>query len=236
MSAADFYTGIVVDAYGKLKSIDYDPEPYADFVTRQGQPGLELGCGDGTPLLSLRARGLDVDGVDSSTDMLDGCYRNAAALGIEVTLFHQRMQDLALPRLYRSIYLAGPTFNLLPDDETAVQALRAIRKHLTSDGAAMIPLWIPERSGDLGVSRAADGLRFTPISEIYDESARTRTTTMVYEKGAERLEREWILHWHTVSQFRALCDEAGLRIASLVDDDGAPAGEAATDFTATVKR
>src|SRR5690349_19261066 len=115
MDAAEFYTGIVVDAYSKLKSTSFEPGPYADFVVAVGEPGLEIGCGDGEPLLSLRQAGLDVEGVDSSADMLERCRVNAAALGVEVTLYHQRMEELSLPRRYRSIYLAGPTFNLLPD-------------------------------------------------------------------------------------------------------------------------
>ena len=248
MDAADFYTGIVVEAYAKLKSSDFDPEPYARFVETVGQPALEIGCGDGNPLLSLRRRGLDVEGVDSSADMLERCRSNAAALGLDVTLHLQQMQDLSLDRRYRSIYLAGPTFNLLPDDETALRALRRIRTHLTGDGAALIPLWIPGPTSptDLGVSReatAADGalLRYTPVAETYDEDSRTRTTTTRYERltaaTTERVEREWMLHWYSPERFRSMCTEAGLRVTNLDDDDdgGEPATPAATDFTATVR-
>lgn len=242
MSAAEFYTGIVVEAYAKLKSTNFDPEPYSRFVTETGQPALELGCGDGDPLLSLRAQGLDVEGVDSSADMLERCRQRAAALGVDVTLHHQRMEELSLGRQYRSIFLAGPTFDLLVDDDTALRALRAIREHLTDDGAAMIPLWIPEPTpaDDLGVTREATGedgavLRYTAVSEVYDETTRTRITTTRYERGPEILDREWILHWHTLEQFQALCTEAGL-VARFADDDGKPVTSAATEFTAIVRR
>jgi SAM-dependent methyltransferase len=244
--AAMFYTGIVAEAYAELKSATFDPEPYATFVETTGQPALEIGCGDGHPLLTLRARGLDVEGVDSSADMLERCRANAAAQGIEVTLHRQQMQELSLDRQYRSIYLAGPTFNLLPDDDTARQALHRIHRHLTPDGAALIPLWIPDPTDpdELGVTREATGpdgaiLRFTPVSEIYDKKSRTRTTTTRYERQTaattERADREWILHWYTQDQFRSMCAEAGLRVTSIVDDDGAPAADAATDFTVTVQ-
>jgi trans-aconitate methyltransferase len=247
MDAADFYTGIVVDAYARLKSARFDPEPYADFVVSTGQPGLEIGCGDGEPLLDLVGRGLDVEGLDSSGDMLEHCRRNAAALGLDVTLHHQKMERMSLPRRYRSIYLAGPTFNLLPDDHVALQALRAIREQLTDDGAALIPLWIPDPTPpqDLGLTREAvedDGttLRYTPLTESYDPELRVRTTTTLYERvttaATERAEREWILHWHTVASFSLLCAEAGLHITTLVDDNGEPVTETATEFTATVHR
>lgn len=140
---ADFYTGIVAELYGPLKSFSQDPEPYAAFIQQAGMPALELGCGDGDPLLELRRRDLDVDGVDSSADMLERLRRRADEQDIPATVFHQRMEALNLPRRYRAIFLAGPTFTLLPDDATALAALRGIRAHLAEGGTALVPLFTP---------------------------------------------------------------------------------------------
>jgi len=105
-------------------------------------PALELGWGDGDPPLELRRRGLEVEGVDSSADILDR-RRRADEQGIRATVFHQRMEALKLPRRYRAIFLAGPTFTPLPDDDAAPAALRGIRAHL-AEGA---PPWCrPNRS------------------------------------------------------------------------------------------
>lgn len=246
MDPADFYSGIVVDAYARLKSSTFDPEPYVRFVQQHGDPALEIGCGDGEPMLDLRAAGLDVDGVDSSADMVARCREKAAERGLMTRVFHQRAESLDLGRRYASIYFAGPTFNLLPDDDTASRALRAITSHLTEDGAALVPLWVPDPTPvtELGVTRSTqDGpdveLRYTPVSEVLDPQRRTRVTTARYERttpaGVEVADREWLIHWHTPSGFRALCLAAGLRVVSLVDDEtGAPASEASTAFTGTV--
>ncbi len=248
MDAAEFYSGIVVDAYVRLKATVFAAAPYEQFVRAHGQPGLEIGCGDGEPLLELCAAGLDVDGVDSSSDMVERCSQNAARLGLDVTIHHQRVEELDLERRYRSIYFAGPTFNLLPDDQTARRALERIRTHLREDGVALVPLWIPDPtpSTELGVvreTRNEDGalLRYTPVSETYDRQLRTRTTTTRYEKGTSAsmvgVERQWILHWHTPDGFVRLCAAAGLAVQQLTDDDtgsGATAGSVA--FTATVRR
>ena len=126
MHPADFYTGIVAELYGPLKSVAQDPEPCAAFVQEAGLPGSELGCGDGDPLLYLRRRGLDVEGVDSSADMLQRCRRRARKQGVDVVVYHQRMEALDLPRRYRAIFLAGPTFNLLPDGSIALAAAPAL--------------------------------------------------------------------------------------------------------------
>ncbi|MEN0128777.1 MAG: methyltransferase domain-containing protein [Brevundimonas sp.] len=229
LDPADFYTGLVADLYGPLRSHVPDAEPYAQFVGAHGEPALELGCGDGDPLLELRARGLDVDGVDSSADMLVRARRRAAAAGVEVDLHHARMQALDLPRRYRSIYLAGPTFCLLPDDETALAALRSIREHLTPDGAVLVPLWVPPPTphDELGVPRTdvVDGttISVTILGETHDVESRTRRSRLLYERsgpeGTTSLEREWTLHWYTVAGFTALAAEAGLAGGAVGPDD-----------------
>ncbi|MFD4975722.1 class I SAM-dependent methyltransferase [Streptomyces sp. NPDC058424] len=88
MDPADFYSGIVAELYRPLKSVSQDPEPYAAFIRQVGVPALELGCGDGDPLLELRRRGLEVEGVDSSADMLERLRRRADEQGLPATVFH----------------------------------------------------------------------------------------------------------------------------------------------------
>ncbi|MET8978237.1 class I SAM-dependent methyltransferase [Streptomyces sp. NPDC004539] len=241
MDPADFYTGIVAEIYGPLKSHSQDPEPYADFVRSTGTPALELGCGDGDPLLELRRRGLDVDGVDSSPDMLARLRHRADEQGLPVTVFHQRMEALDLPRRYRSIFLAGPTFTLLPDDATALAALRAIRAHLTDDGTALVPLFTPEPTpadqiGHVRTTTAPDGaeLRVSVVSERRDEQARTQTALLRYERhhgpDTDTVDRPWLLHWYPRATFGHLAGTAGLTVTAVTTPNGEPAPADATHF------
>jgi SAM-dependent methyltransferase len=245
---ANFYSGIVVDAYARLKSTSFDADRYRDFVAAHGEPALEVGCGDGQPLLNLCAEGLKVEGVDSSADMLQRCRGNALRRGIEVRLHHERVEDLNLGRRYPSIYFAGPTFTLLPDDRTARRALEAIRRHLADDGMALIPLWVPAPTPveELGVCRSDDDglgveVRYTPLSEKTDPVSRTRVTSTRYERitatDRQVAEREWIIHWQTPASFRRACHESGLDIVELIDDEtGSAVTDDSTEFTATVCR
>lgn len=239
--AANFYTGLVAELYGALKSSSQDAAPYAAFIRSQGEPALELGCGDGEPLLDLVAMGLDVEGLDSSMDMLDRCAARAASRGLSVVLHHGSMADVVLERRYRSIFLAGATFNLLPTDDLARSALERIRAHLAEDGAAMIPLFIPpptpaEVLGRFRGTVGEDGveMRFAPISEVRDEDARTQTTVLRYERGDDSVERPWVLHWHTQDGFRSLAEEVGLTVESVVDFAGEPAAPDAQAFVFTL--
>ncbi len=246
MDASDpalFYTGLVAELYAPLRSSGPpDPEPYARFVIKSGQPALELGCGDGEPLLDLRARGLDVEGLDSSPDMLARCRAAAAARGLVVTLHESPMESMELVRRYRSIYVAGPSFNLLVDDDTAWRALARIRAHLEPDGSALIPLLIPQPlpAAAIGVPRTHvtdDGrtMRVSVVSEDHDADARLQTIVLRYELDADGQhhseDRPWVLHWHTQEAFRQLLGDAGLLVGDVLSMDGSPASPDDAQFT-----
>jgi SAM-dependent methyltransferase len=227
LDPALFYTGLVADLYAPLRGSSNDPNIYANFVERHGQPALELGCGDGDPILALRQRGLDVDGIDASPDMIERCRARAAELGVTVEVSVQLMQDLALPRRYRSIYLAGPTFNVLPDDDTALRSLTRIGEHLAHEGTVLVPLFIPEIVPDdvLGKWKTATDsegrtIRFTTVAQQRDEDARVQSTRLRYERGTDEfLERDFVIHWYTQDQFRDLAERAGLKVANLFEID-----------------
>ena len=242
MEPSLYYTGLVADLYARLRSSGApDADPYARFIAISGEPALELGCGDGDPLLDLRARNLDIEGLDSSPDMLDRCRRAAAQRGLDVVLHQQPMESMELPRRYRSIFLAGATFNLLTDDDTTVRALVHIRDHLLEGGSALIPLFIPSQSppAHLGQAREVrdpDGtvLRVSALSEERDEGDRRQTTVLRYERldagKTDVVERPWVLHLHTQAGFRELALAAGLTTRAVIDSEGEPATEDAHEF------
>jgi SAM-dependent methyltransferase len=231
---SQFYTGIVAEIYAPLRSSVPEVEPYARFIAGSGEPALELGCGTGDPLLDLRARGLDVEGLDSSADMLARCRAAADARGLSVVLHEQRMETMHLERRYRSIFLAGPTFNLLPDDATARCALERMRAHLDDGASALIPLFVPQPMPVEQLGRArehvtSDGRRMAvaTVSESRDIAERRQTSVLRYELRSvgttevEVVERPWVLHWHTVEGFRTLAATAGLATRSVRRPDGA---------------
>ncbi len=244
---ADFYTGIVVDVYGPLRGSVPDPRSCAAFINVWGEPALELGCGDGDPLLTLRAEGLDVEGLDSSADMLSKLRRTAAERGIDVTVHHAAIEEMDLATTYRTIFLAGPTFNLIVDDATAVRALERIRRHLDPAGAALVPLFVPEPVPErhLGFTREHIDergriLRVTATATERDDSARRQVTVLRYEVVdggiSQVVERPWILHWHTQTGFADLAAEAGLRVVAILAADGSPAALDATEFGFVLRR
>lgn len=221
-----FYSGLISELYALLRSSDPDPSLYARFIARSGEPALELGCGDGDPMLDLLEQGLDVEGVDVSPDMLRRARERAAARGLWPVLHCVAMEDMRLHRRFRSIFLAGATFCLLHDDDAALAALKAIAAHLEPHGSVLIPLFVPHPATTpqvLRELRRPDGsvLRVTALDAVRDEVARVQTTRLRYERvcnGATEVdERAWRLHWYEREQFSELVRSAGLDVARSVD-------------------
>jgi SAM-dependent methyltransferase len=248
---AQFYTGLVADLYEPLAGDPSRADDYVPFLDAAGGPTLELACGPGTPMLELIQRGYEIEGVDSSADMLARCRRRAAELGLEVTLYEQQMQRLDVPRRYRSIFLAGESFTLLPSDAAARDTLRRMHDHLLPGGSVLVPLsqvapgpvhqrlpGAPTRevTGPDGVHLALE----TRSIEI-DREARTVRILLRYTRSApggepEALEREWCTRWWSQAHFRALLEEAGFGRISAVSAAGGPAQEDALSFVFLAQR
>lgn len=241
--AAHFYTGLVADLYRELRGGMPDVAMVERFVRRHGEPALDLGCGDGDPILELRAAGLDVEGLDASPDMLRRCATAAAERGLAVTLHEARFETMALGRTYRSIYAATSNWNLLPTDDHLRAAFSALRPHLHPDGAALLTFFVPERRSDAtGWSRRrvlADGTEIacTVLGVERDEEQRTEITRLRYERsssaGVERLDRDWCIHWAAPSALIEMAGAAGLVVRSARDVHG-PAGPESTEFALVV--
>jgi SAM-dependent methyltransferase len=112
--------------------------PYVrNFIENHGQPALDAGCGTGRVLLPLLASGFDVDGSDVSEDMLALCAARAQRDGLAPRLYHEALHELAIPRLYRSIFLCG-VFGIGGDRERDWEGLRRLYRQLAPGGALLI--------------------------------------------------------------------------------------------------
>ena len=143
---------------------------YRAVIERDGQPALDLACGTGRLLLPLLQAGLDVDGCDLSPDMLDLCRQRAASAGLAPRLSAQAMHALALPRVYRTIYICD-SFGLGGQRTQDAEALRRCYGHLAPGGilvfnhhlpygnAEQWSYWLPEQRRQLPQPWPANGTR-----------------------------------------------------------------------------
>lgn len=136
---------VVTSAYDSAVGLfDLDTLAFYRALVREGGGGaLEVGCGAGRLLLALREEGLPVEGCDVSAAMLEACRREAAARGVEVTLHHQAVQELALPGRYAVIYVPCAGLKYLPGREAVLEALRRCHAHLEPGGTLALSLFPP---------------------------------------------------------------------------------------------
>lgn len=111
-------------------------------------PALDVGCGTGRLLLRYLRAGLEVEGIDTSVDMLAICREKATRQGLEPVLYQQAMQDLHLPRKYKTIYIPCGTFVLVINREESWEALRRFYNHLEPDGILILNIFWPFDDGE----------------------------------------------------------------------------------------
>jgi SAM-dependent methyltransferase len=138
-----------LDSYRRLCTEFYDldkpaapPDALAFYWRRYeaaGGPALEAMCGSGRFLAPFAERGADIDGVDASSEMLAACRDKLASRGLAPGLYRQFLQDLALPRNYRFVFVPAASFVLIPcEDQQA--SLNRLAEHLLPGGELVIEM------------------------------------------------------------------------------------------------
>ena len=222
---ARHYRGLLAQWYdevlaGEGRDIDF----YRGIVAAAGGPLLELACGTGRLLVPYREAGADVDGLDSSGDMLAVCRDKLQRRGLDATLYEQRMEAIQLTRPYRLVFCSGGSFQLLDRLSAAEAALRGIHQALAPGGELVLDLFMPwqqMRGGEDGVWRQgrtavrADGARFTAHHcDSFDFEHQVIRGTVRYEVHQDgRLTESWLdainLKWFGTDEFRMLLERAG---------------------------
>lgn len=155
-----WHYGLIARWWAEFNVAEPDELDYlAGAIERFGQPALDIGCGTGRVLIPLLARGLDVDGVDISPDMLALARAAADRDGRTPHLTVQAAHQLDLLRTYRTVYLCG-TFGIGGRRDHDREALRRIHRHLEPGGGLVFDLEMPYNGLDeTGWSRWLAGRR-----------------------------------------------------------------------------
>jgi SAM-dependent methyltransferase len=220
------YDGLVAEAYDVWLPPDpsWDELRYYRHALAEG-PALELGCGNGRLLLGYVAEGFDVDGVDSSADMLAICRAHADERGLEVALHEADWITLDLGRRYQTLYNPAGSFALIHELDAAHAALSAWRTHLEPGGRLMLSMgampekdrnanweWRIRRTG----TRKTDGVTFMAHEALHaDSDGQIQDTLQRYDvwepDGSLRTSfvRRSRLRWWTQEQLEAALRDTG---------------------------
>ncbi|MBD3649290.1 MAG: class I SAM-dependent methyltransferase [Pseudomonadales bacterium] len=230
---AKFYTGLVADLYEPLASGISSSDRFAEFLSKAGDPALEVCCGTGQPLLDLVESGFNVEGLDASPDMLKICKSKAVNRGLAVVLYQGKMQQFETGKRYGAVYIANGSITLLQSDDDVRMTLNTIARHLEPTGLLLVDLACPDvtnlRSsiGQYKEKVVEENVRIRVGMIELESSSDQRNLRMKlrYERirpdgETESVDRDWYRRVWNVDQFAELLTDAGFQIDSVTTISG----------------
>jgi SAM-dependent methyltransferase len=167
--------------YGRLWSPVYDDmydtvdDAVIDLLERHaGQPprALELAIGTGRVALPLRARGVEVSGIDISEEMVAKLRAKPGGEAIPVTMGD--FADVAVDDAFPLIYLPFNTIFGLLSQERQVECFQNVAAHLEPGGRFILDCFVPDvkrfdhHNTRMAVSSLESVDRHTYEMSIYD--------------------------------------------------------------------
>jgi SAM-dependent methyltransferase len=212
--------GALYDAW--CESVDEDIAFYLATCAGVDGPIVELGVGSGRIAVPLCRAGHRVRGLDASPAMLERARERAREAGVE-HLLELTLGDLRTPPpLGPAARVLAPfrPFLHLRGDAERVATLRAARDLLTAEGRLVFDVFEPTAAD---IRKTHD--RFIEREPGIYERARWDAATRRIELAVSARGRvvTMDLEWLSADEWRALCEEAGLRVVAGYNGwDGAP--------------
>jgi SAM-dependent methyltransferase len=240
-----YYGALCSEMYDLTKPVGrhYPDVPYyLNRLAAIGGPLLEAAVGTGRLLVPLLRAGLQIEGIDNSTDMLARCYRNCKAAGLHPTLHCGALETMDLPNHYNAIVISFGSFMLLSGPGEATAALDRMRRHLVPDGRLFLDVDAPRSPAawheDRELRRAVhcpDGstIVLVNVRTSDDVADRIEHRVLSYEKWKDgrsvaRETQDFSLRLYEHDEVSALLTEAGFVNIDVCADyvEGAAAGTA----------
>ncbi|MGX6971253.1 class I SAM-dependent methyltransferase [Vagococcus bubulae] len=210
------------------QSLDGDIEYYYDFLQDVKGSILEAGVGTGRVLIPLLEKGLNVEGVDVSEDMLSQCKKNMEAYSVSTFVYQQDLFDLSLNQEYEAIIMPTGSFCLLEKDRIE-KVLKGFYHCLSCKGKVILDLIVPNdfKKGKITQSKIDISNTETIIYTHYDESidwiSQQTTSIDKYElinegKVVETEYSHFTLYWYGLKEFEWLIQSLGFKLIKY--DDG----------------
>ena len=218
------YHGLMAEAWDLLRgdTSGWEDRPfYLGLIRRFGEPALDVGCGTGRLLLDYLAEGIEIDGVDVSRDML------AASFASRTARLVQAVEDLQLPRRYRTIIVPSSSIQLVIDPATAERAVVRLAAHLEPAGVLVMPFmtleadesWTTEAvRPDGALVRRTARSHYDPVTQLEDTDDLYEVIVGREVVAAERHVQRPATRSYTLDQARALYLQGGLELERIVDE------------------
>lgn len=140
-TTAEFYDHVIPYHYRT------DVSFFVETAQESGGPVLEVGCGTGRVLIPTARAGIDIVGLDLSTQMLSICRERLKSEPQEVQdrveLVQGDMRAFNLPHRFKLVTLPFRPFQHLTSVDDQLACLRCICHHLLQGGRLILDLFNP---------------------------------------------------------------------------------------------
>jgi SAM-dependent methyltransferase len=226
------YGELSTEVYDLSKPIGHsfgDIEYYRDRLKTCKGRILEAAVGTGRMLIPLIEAGFVVDGMDTSSQMLNVCRANCANRGLSPQLFTGQMQNFSLPNKYEAIIIPTGSFLLIKNREESINALKCFHNHLVSDGRIIIDLFLQT---NFDTNTVTTRTWITPTKEAITLESKVVEVSLFeqyvvtysrYEKwlGGKLLMTEMestSLRWFGIEEFKLLLENIGFAEITVSSD------------------
>ena len=190
------FLGEAAEIYDRSPRGDED-EAVAFLAELAGDvPALELAIGTGRIGLPLAARGVTVEGIDLSPDMVAQLRKKPGGDDIPVTIGD--FSEVPVSGSYRLIYVVYNTFFNLLHQEEQVRCFENVAAHLADGGSFVIEARVPAHINGLRENQYVDAEE-VGVDEVWLDVAR-------YDPVSQRLEETHV----------SLSAEGGVRLFPIV--------------------
>jgi SAM-dependent methyltransferase len=143
------FLGAVAEFYDVAEKLNASPaavDPAVSFLAESAGdgPALEFAIGTGRLALPLSDRGVEVHGIEISSDMIAQLRRKPGAASIPVAVGDMATTRVAGAGGFSLVYLAYNTIGNLLEQSEQVACFANASHHLRPGGAFVIELYIPQ--------------------------------------------------------------------------------------------
>jgi hypothetical protein len=239
LTARAEYKRLLTQAYDidKPNAPDDELSYYRGFVDAAEGPVLEVMCGSGRFLVPLLQDGVDIDGMDALSDMLDACRMKCDQLGLSTRLELQELEAMEPKRSYGLIFCGGGSFGLLASTPDVDAALTRMRDALIPCGTLLLEVETKAAAGRGGVWRGRwwrreDGALIVSRDlgrGIHDDVEEALGIYELYVDGVlvETELNEWVRRFWTAAGISAALEAAGF--GSICTTEGFSSAPATAD-------
>ncbi|MBS7525668.1 class I SAM-dependent methyltransferase [Fusibacter paucivorans] len=118
-------------------------EKFYAFMKHYGtqvRTGLEIGCGTAAISILLSKKGLVMDGLDLSDEMLTMAREKTNEANVRMKFFQQNMLEMQLNKRYDAVIAPCDGLNYLKDEGELTQVFQKVHAHLKSGGVFIFDL------------------------------------------------------------------------------------------------